>query len=194
MEASPFLKMKNCVQTGEKPFRQFSIGDLRLIISGIGKGNAAIAASYAINVIGAGELFNIGAAGSTTPLLAVGEIRQISKIVEYDRVDIPKTTPVIHNPDTIEGFPSAVLATQDKPVITPEDRESVSAVAELVDMEGAGFAHACRLLGAHGWLFKIVTDTPEHGSSNAIIENIKKTRDTLFNFFMDDVMKNRGRL
>ena len=101
-----------------------------------------MAASYLIYKYNIQTLLNIGAAGSTVSDFDISDIFQINKIIELDRIDIKNYKPVIYETNTIESFENTTLATQDKPVISKDNRKNVSQFAQLVDMEGAGFIHA----------------------------------------------------
>ncbi|MFH0976056.1 MAG: hypothetical protein V1874_09770 [Spirochaetota bacterium] len=189
IESEPFVKGLCLEQIENKPFGIYSGDRYYLVNAGIGKANAAMAASYLIYKYNTKIIFNIGAAGSTTTGKKLGDIFHIEKAVEYDRPKIFSKGIRILEPDMLEGFSTATLATQDKPVISPQDRLDISIHADLVDMEGASVIQACRLFGARCFLFKIVTDTPLHEEAD-IIKNVKNTAVKMFEFFKAAVLKN----
>ncbi len=188
LEARPFLDASGVQRLEKKPFPVFRHDDFNIIISGIGKANSAMAASYLIYKYGIQHMFNLGAAGAAAEGFSVGEIFQITSILEYDRPSLISMKPRYFKPDLFGDFKKATLATQDRAVVSAAFRKDVAEKAQLVDMEGASFVQACRLFGSRSYLFKIVTDTPEHTADRDIIDNIKKTRSDLYNFFMKEII------
>ena len=181
-EAAPFIHGLSLVEIENNPFKIYHNNNIYLIISGIGKSNAAIAVTYLIMKYKIMSIFNIGAAGSTVNEIKVSDIFHISSIVEWDRPRLSDKGIRIKKPDMLDGFSTAVLCTRDRPVVMRSERDEVSVYAELLDMEGAAVLHACRLFDAKCYLFKIVTDTPEHENSGIIMKNIKKTAQAMYEF------------
>jgi len=161
---------------------------LYLIISGIGKANAAMACTYLIQRYHPVCLCNAGAAGTVSASYRLGECRHITKIIEPDRPELRTGVYHAHIPDVIDGFPTATLATQDKAVRNPAEKERIAPDAQLVDMEGASVVQACRQFHVKCYLFKFVSDTPDHDTSGDIERNIALYRDTFFCFFYDKVL------
>ena len=188
IEADPFLTGLNLHKITSSPIPAYKNSDFLLIVSGIGKCNAAIAATYSICSHDTHRIFNLGAAGSTTDRFRVGQIVHINKVLEQDRPHLLNNKERTFEPGLLEGYPMATLATQDIPVTSPEARASLSHAADLVDMEGAAVVQACQKMHVPVYLFKIVTDTPAHDRDIEIIENVKKTRQVLFDFFLKNLM------
>jgi adenosylhomocysteine nucleosidase len=189
IEAKAFIKGLSLEQKEKAPFGILSDNRIFLIISGIGKANAAMAASYLVSKYNTEIIFNIGAAGATSTEIKTGDIFHINKVVEYDRPRLIKKGVRILKPDVLKGFKYATLATQDRPVIEPAHREEISAHADLVDMEGASVIQACRLFRAKCYLFKVVTDTPDHREID-IIKNVYATAGKMFEYFMEKILIN----
>jgi len=185
LEASPFIDSGMFVCIEEKPLPVYKHESVYLILSGIGKGSAAIAATYLILKYQPEIMFNIGAAGSTTEDFKLGDILHVDSVIDYDRPKLIGSKPRYLKPEVLEGYRTAILATQDVAVVSAEERDKVGKLASLVDMEGAAFVQACRTFKVKNYLFKIVTDTPAHTVDNQIIENIKNTRDLLYRFFVE---------
>jgi adenosylhomocysteine nucleosidase len=188
IESERFIKGFDMSGIEDKPFEIYNINMIYLIISGIGKANAAMAASYLIWKFKIKNIYNIGAAGSTGLNYKLGEIYHINKVIEYDRPRLIKKSLRILEPDCLTGFSMASLATQDRPVIDTAQRKKMSEYADLVDMEGAAVIQACRLWNTKCYLFKFITDTPEHAEEN-IIKNIDKIGKKMFEFFKTRVLK-----
>ncbi len=188
LEAAPFIEsgLFTCIE--EKPLPVYQYKSAILILSGIGKASAAIAATYMITKYKTEIMYNIGAAGSTSKNFNLGDILHIDSVIDYDRPTLVGSKPRYLKPEILTGYKAVTLATQDVAVVSAEEREKVGRLASLVDMEGAGFVQACRTFKVKNYLFKIVTDTPAHTVDNQIIENIKNTRDLLYQFFITDFL------
>lgn len=193
LEAKPFLKGLSLHKAEKNPFPIFINNDFLLIISGIGKSNAAIATSYSILKYKTDYMFNIGAAGSTKMDIGIGEIFHIDRVIEYDRPRLKDKSQRLIKPDILKGFKTTSLSTQDRPIIDLSEREKVSKFANLVDMEGASVIQACRIFNVICYLFKIISDTPQHNNSIDIASNIKMVRDGMFNFFIEKIQNNLPR-
>jgi nucleoside phosphorylase len=159
-----------------------------LIISGIGKANAAMAAFYCCGQFSPDILVNAGAAGSVDRAFPLGECYHVTRIVEYDRPDFSTGDPTIFHPSAVKGFQTATLATQDKPVILPGDRKNVSEIADLVDMEAASVVQACEKQRTPCLVFKYVTDTPDHTEDGDIVNHIRNYREQFFDFYINSVV------
>ncbi len=188
LEAKPFVSGLGLEQLCEKPFLVFKNAHQVLIISGIGKTHAAGAACYGFLGFSPKTVINIGAAGALDTKHPAGAIYQADKIIEHDRPDIFSGKPVFHSPDQMDGIDTAVLATGDRPVIAPEDRKRLSALAELVDMEAASVVQTCRTLNVPCHVFKIISDDPGHTAGTDIVYNIKIFRQKLFDFYNASIL------
>lgn len=188
LEAKPFIKNLKLKKTGREPFEQFSRDDFQLIISGIGKTNAAAATTFCCREFKPACVVNMGAAGATDHSYPVGAIFHIDRIIEYDRPRFFSGKPFVHKPDRLKGFSIASLASGDRPVIEPEDRKVISAQASLVDMEAAAVVQACKIFQTTCYVFKFVSDTPGHTRVIDILKNIRKYREPLFDFFMESII------
>jgi len=188
LEAKPLILGLGLTVLEKQPFRVFEKGRIRLIISGIGKTNAAIACTHLIHTGNPSFLCNLGAAGATVKGFDLGDCFQVNRIIEPDRPDLDTGFPCEHVPEYLEGFPSLTLATQDRPVLTARERRKVSLLAQLVDMEGASIGQACRQYGKPCYLFKFVSDTLDHYHGLDIRTNISLHRDAFSRFFIREVL------
>lgn len=174
LEAKPFIDSLLLELYTQEPFEAYKHGHIRLVISGIGKADASMAATWLILTEHPVEIFNLGAAGAMNHTHALGETLHICQVIEPDRPILGTERFHKHIPDILQAFPTAVLATQDKPVILPEERERIAAFARLADMEGAAVVQTCRRFKIPCYLFKFVSDTPEN---HRIRENIESCRE-----------------
>ena len=188
LEAKPFVLGMSLKQRRKKPFAVFQNDHILLIISGVGKANAAMATGYVCDKYHPVWICNLGAAGATDVSHPRGEIFHINKIVEYDRHELTTRKPCIHNPDVLNGFQTATLSTSDMAVLAVDERKKISMNADLIDMEGASVAQACRTFNTKCFIFKFVSDTPDHARSEDIVENIRWHRSFFYEFFMRSVL------
>ena len=188
MEAKPLIQGLALERTNDPFFPLFRKPGTVLIISGIGKSNAAMAAFHLSSFYKPDRILNAGAAGAAAYGFSLGDVFQINHIVEYDRPDFETGKPHLYVPQIIEGFRDESLATQDKPVISPEFRDEVSRQAHLVDMEAASVAHALSKFQIPFFCFKFVTDTPEQYEEAQIVRNIKRFRDIFCRFLLTEVL------
>ena len=188
LEAKPFVLGMSLEQRQKKPFALFQDDHILLIISGVGKANAAMATGYLCDKYHPDWVCNLGAAGATDVSHSLGEIFHINKIVEYDRHELTTRKPCIHTPDILNGFQTATLSTSDMAVLAIDERKKISMNADLIDMEGASVAQACRTFNTKCFIFKFVSDTPDHARSEDIVENIRWHRSFFFEFFMRSVL------
>jgi adenosylhomocysteine nucleosidase len=188
LEAQPLARALGLKATVKKPFRIYSGGAYTLIISGIGKAHAAMAATHLVTVCGARTILNAGAAGALSRELPLGGSYQVTRAAEPDRPKIFGRGMRTLVPDLLEGFPGATLATQDRPMVTPGERRDAERYAQLADMEGAAVIQAARLYGARCYLFKFVSDTPDHKSDFDIVANIRRLRGGFAEFLAAEVL------
>ncbi len=188
LEAKPFVLGMSLEQSRKKPFSVFQNDNIFLIISGIGKANAAMATGYSCYICKPTCICNLGAAGATDFSHPLGEIFHINKIVEYDRHELTTRRPCIHNPDILNGFQTATLSTSDMAVLDPDERKKISMNADLIDMEGASVAQACRKFNTKCFIFKFVSDTPDHARDEDIVGNIRLHRSFFYEFFIRSVV------
>ena len=184
IESTPFSVFEKA-RAENKPFEK---GRIVLVISGIGKANAAMAAFYCCQTFHPALICNLGAAGATVDSFAPGDILHITEAIEYDRPELRSQKPHVHTSHTLEGFPVAKIATQDTPVVDSNKRKEIASFAKLVDMEAAPIIQACDKFQTKCVIFKFVSDTPVHTHVDDIIMNIKQYRTPFYDFFQNAVM------
>jgi adenosylhomocysteine nucleosidase len=190
LEAKPFVQRMSLKQTRKAPFYLFQNQQVLLLVSGIGKANAAMATAYCCLAFKPFLIFNLGAAGAARFGYDLGEIFHIRKIVEPDRSDMKTGKPCVHQPDLLEGFKTAKLATIDQAVLDPKKRQEIARNADLLDMEGASVVQTCRKFESRCFLFKFVSDTPDHTRDQDIVDHIRRYRQGFYEFFADAVIPN----
>ena len=161
LEAAPLLDILQLSQIEKEPCPLYRRGGIVLAIAGIGKANAAIAATYCCATFRPGWVLNVGAAGATDSRCPLGGFFHVTRTFEPDRPGLRSGEPYVQTPEVLQGFAEATLATHDRPIITREDRKRVSVYASLVDMEGAAIVQAAHRFGVYCALFKFVSDTTD---------------------------------
>ena len=157
--------------------------DYRLILSGVGKTNAAAAAMLAI-ASGADRVLNFGVAGGLTPQTKIGTFWQICRAVQYD-FDLSKingtqigTLDEYQTPyfplQTGGRFLSATLATADSFACGDDDMNLLKSLhADIRDMEGAAVAHIAFAAGVPCFMFKSISDNAREKSVREYRENLQ---------------------
>ena len=188
LEAKPFIGGLSLTRLESKPFPVYRNKNHILIISGIGKANAAMACAFSCLKFAPSCIVNLGAAGATGERDALGKPLHVKMAFDYDRPQFKTKSPHKLIPEIFEGFPYAKIATLDRPVTDPAERKQLSKTADLIDMESASVIQACKKFKTKCYIFKFVSDTPEHTRDNDIVENIKIYRNTFFSFFRESVL------
>jgi adenosylhomocysteine nucleosidase len=188
LEAKPFVQEMSLKQIPDSPFIVFRNPEVQLLVSGIGKANAAMATAYLCTVFNPALIFNLGAAGAARFGYGLGEIFHIHEVVEPDRPDLKTGKLCIHKPDLMEGFKTAKLATSDRAILDPINRQAIARNADLLDMEGASVVQTCRKFESRCFLFKFVSDTPDHKRDQDIVDHIRRYRQRFCEFFVDTVI------
>jgi adenosylhomocysteine nucleosidase len=189
LEAKPFVAGMSMEEIEKKPFAIFRHDNIVLAISGIGKANAAIATAFCCQRFNPAAVCNLGAAGAADFSHPLGGAFHVTKIIEHDRPELSSQRPTIHQPDVLDGFKTATLSTSDRAILDPEERRQVSRDAELMDMEGASVAQACKMFGTKCYVFKFVSDTPDHTEDKDIIKNIRQYRTPFYEFITRSVIR-----
>lgn len=168
--------------------------DAFVVVSGVGKSNAAAATQLAIQETGTKRIFNLGVSGGLDPVMKVGEIYEVADAVQYDfdLVQINGTemgtlnerdTPFI--PCRAEGrFAAKTLGTGDRFNDSADDSALLKKLgASLRDMEGAAIAHVCETAGVEFVSYKCISDVEGSGSMpEQYMENLKKCLEVLSEF------------
>ncbi|MDQ1330577.1 MAG: adenosylhomocysteine nucleosidase [Thermodesulfobacteriota bacterium] len=188
LEAKPFIGGLSLTRLEQKPFSVYRNKNHILIISGIGKANAAMACAYSCLKFAPSCIVNLGAAGATGERVALGEPLHVKMAFDYDRPQFKSKSPHKLIPEILEGFSYAKIATLDRPVTDPAERKKLSTTADLIDMESASIIQACRKFKTPCYVFKYVSDTPKHTMDNDIVENIRKYRNVFFSFLQESVL------
>jgi len=187
-EAAPFLQALELKEIKKGRMVLFEGNGILLVLSGIGKTNAAIATTYCCATFGPRCILNLGAAGAAKTSLRMGDVFHVTEVVEWDRPLFSRKGLRLHHPHVLPGFREATLATQDRPVITPDCRAEIGPFADLVDMEGAAVVQTAHRFETPCFLFKFVSDTPDHPGDIDIMECIGLHGTAFCRFVADSVI------
>lgn len=145
--------------------------DAAVVVSGVGKSNAAAAAQVALSLFSLSRIINIGVSGGLRSSMSVGEIYAVESAVEYD-FDLAtlngtevgtlneRNSPYIPL-SVADGnrLPTAILGTGDR---FSDDDTDIPLLTRLGiglrDMEGAAIAHVCETAGIPCLSWKCVSD------------------------------------
>ena len=162
---------------------QFSGTEFVLVLSGVGKDNAASAAMLALT-LGADTLVNFGVAGGLTADKKIGSVFRIRKAVEIDfDLSAINHTPVgthnerndpfftlAHAPSSV--FSDGIVATADRFACGDDDRELLDRLgADIREMEGAAVAHVAANADVPCYMFKAISDNAGENSPNEYAVN-----------------------
>ncbi|MBO5328231.1 MAG: 5'-methylthioadenosine/S-adenosylhomocysteine nucleosidase [Clostridia bacterium] len=190
-EAAPLLKHVKIEREYKIGVKRIIVGKLfekqvGVVICGVGKVNAACGAQYAIDVLGADVIINIGVAGGLNSSLKVGETYCISHAVQYDfdLVQLNGTPMGTLNEfeerflplSTVNLYPLKKLGTGDRFNDDIKDYELLSKdmCADIRDMEGGAIVQACIHANVKVYSFKTISDLANSGSTtDQFLENLK---------------------
>lgn len=208
-EAAPIVaKMTSLdekVISGRKVYKGRLFGEkTAVLVSGVGKVNAACGAQIAIDKLKAEVIINIGVAGGLNGKMKVGEIYSISEVVQYDFDLTQLNGTKIGTLDECEEnflplkapscYPLKKLATADRFNDDKNDFKLITKVlgTEIRDMECGGIAQACMHAGIPLYSFKIISDLAGSGSTTEqYLENLSLCFKTL-NRELDNIVKVTG--
>lgn len=163
-----------------------------VVVSGVGKVNAAAGTQLAIALLAAKTIINVGVAGGLDPSLAVGSVYCAVRAVEYD-FDLSKVngssvgthderdTP-FYELAKAEGYPAATVATGDRFTDDASDFEFLRKTfgAAVRDMELGAIAHVACRAGVDVYSFKAITNVVGQGAmTSQYKDNLPRCLDVL---------------
>ena len=157
-----------------------------LVVSGIGKSNAAAATQMALQ-LGAEVVVNVGVAGGLDPAMNVGDLYEIEHAVQYDfDLSAVNGTSIgtLNEYDTpyiplspVGKLPLMSIGTGDRFSDSDVDNDLLHNVLGccLRDMECAAVAHVCHAAGVRCVAFKCVSDVRGKGAmTGQYVDNLKR--------------------
>ena len=148
-----------------------------VIVSGVGKVNAACGAQYAIDCLSADIIINLGVAGGLNNSVEIAKTYAVSAAVQYD-FDLTQLngTPIgtldeckdNYLPLSVaEGFDRRKVGTGDRFNDNPDDHRLLTEVlgADIREMELGAIAQVCMHAGVKCYSFKTISDLAGSGST-----------------------------
>ena len=131
---------------------------LPILVTGVGKVNAAVAVSVTISDQRPGSLINLGTAGALRPGLSGSHV--IAKVTQHDLDDAALFSLTgLHFGEHFDTAPEGLtLTTGDAFIADPAARDRLAQHADLVDMEGYAIVKAATAAGIPITLVKQVSD------------------------------------
>jgi len=145
------------------------------LVTGVGKVRAATATTWAAMAHRPSVILNLGTAGALRPGdLAAGLVHEIGTVLQHDVNGraIARLVGSDPSPRIELGDSGLVLATGDRFISSPADRDALAEHAHLVDMEGYAVAASATRLGVPVRLAKTVSDDAGHGAAAAWSESL----------------------
>lgn len=163
------------------------------LIMGVGKVRAATATTWACLELRPGAILNVGTAGGLRPdEVHPGVVYEVGSVVQHDVngraiAALIGTDP---SPRLELSSTTTILATGDRFIASPEDRDALALRAHLVDMEGYAVAAVATRLGTPVRLAKTISDDAGHeaaGSWSAALSGAS----TLLGQWLNEVLRQR---
>lgn len=192
-EAKNVIEKVGAVEKKAKNGKKLYFGTIEnsnfvLIISGIGKVNAALSTQFLIDNFPIDYIVNFGSVGGIFGKAEICAYYAVDKCCQYDfDLSALDNVPVGYiqdfdtvyfypNTDKLKFLPTAALASSDRFTVKDADINTVSDLkCTIFDMEGGAIAQVCTANGKAFYIFKGVTDV--HGSGNdknTFYENLNK--------------------
>jgi adenosylhomocysteine nucleosidase len=143
------------------------VSELPVLVTGIGKVNAAIALSTILGEFSPSRIVNLGTAGALKEGLSGTLV--VGRVIEHDFDDAAlfELTGLHFGEELDLGDHGPTLATGDLFVSDPGTRSQLAARADLVDMEGYAIARAAQTAGVPVTLVKQVSDSADDNAGKS---------------------------
>lgn len=163
-EAEPIIKGLQLDRDGTNPFEAYISRDFALVVSRVGKVNAAGATSYGIAKYKPKTIYNVGMANSLHYDLQYSNIIAVSAVFQTDAY-LPFTDEKynyfasgIALSTDISQYKAGILATSDSYVDDNEIKKMLSKSFHLADMEGYAVARIAALNEIPCSIYKVIGD------------------------------------
>jgi adenosylhomocysteine nucleosidase len=156
------------------------VHELPILVTGVGKVNAAIAVTTILGKHRPSRIVNLGTAGALRDGVAGTHV--ISTVLQHDLNDsaiFDMTGIHFGAPISLDSGDGSVLATGDRFVSKPEVRERLAKDAHLVDMEGYAVARAAGWAGIPVTLVKEVSDQAGDQAAKSWSETLDECAESL---------------
>lgn len=179
-EAQPFIKELQLELASSVPFLTYANTKIAVVISNIGKVNAAGATSYGIAKFAPDVIYNIGLAASLHHDLQYSDIVAIKSAFQCD-VYLPFTDQKysyfasgVGLATDISRYKAGVLATGDSFVDDPEISRILSKSFHLADMEGYAVARIAQLNNIPCHMYKVIFDHAAESAQKDFFDTLEQ--------------------
>jgi len=156
------------------------VHELPILVTGVGKLNAAIAVTTILGKHRPSSVVNLGTAGALRDGITGTHV--VSTVIQHDLNDaaiFDLTGIHFGAPLSLDAGEGIVLATGDRFVSDAELREQLAKDAHLVDMEGYAVARAARWAGVPVTLVKEVSDQAGEQAAKSWTETLDDCAESL---------------
>jgi len=186
-EARPLLVELAAQELTDQPFKSFAFPPResrpggRVVISGMGRDQAAAATEYAIATLGATHLVNVGICGTLSSSFKPGDLCRVREVADGDSLFLGNTAPSLplHLVGAWGNLVPARLASVSEPVFGGERRDRLAVHADVVDMEGYAIARICAQHSLPCYLLKGVSDLADAAGRAALHRNLASVSEAL---------------
>ena len=142
----------------EEEATHLHVSELPVLVTGIGKVNAAVALATILGEYSPASVINLGTAGALRDDVVGTQV--IGRVIQHDLDDsaLFRLTGLHFNEPIDLAEQGPTLATGDAFIADPQTRARLAAHASLVDMEGYAVARAARAANVPVMLVKQVSD------------------------------------
>jgi adenosylhomocysteine nucleosidase len=193
-EARPLLDRVQAVPVEDATFPIFSarIADVPLLIAigGMGMPAAAAACRHLVQRHHVDTILNVGICAGLADHMTMGTLYTVDAAFMADTfLSDTESSPVGEPVTAWPGIAAKRLGSVSEPLFDATRREAIAAQCDLVDMEGAAVARACRELGVTCHLLKGVSDDARPGSRDTLLKQLKPVSERLAAQVIQDIAK-----
>jgi len=176
-EAAPLIDLLKAEAVEQKRPRtwSFALADGRrgvLAVSGMGPAKAETTTEKLVVDYGAHHILNVGICGALRDDLPVTSLCWISHATATSRPDQPWTAPEAPPLPPWGNLPARRLVTSPVPVFSKAERRKLSALGDVVDMEGAAVAEVAARHDRPCTLLKGISDHADGKGPVVLLQNI----------------------
>jgi adenosylhomocysteine nucleosidase len=158
---------------------------------GVGKVNAAIAATLALAELSPDLVVNYGTCGRISA--GLGGLVEVARVVQRDMMAMPLAprgvTPLMAEEVELASGHGAVLCGTGDSFVTASDPWLTESRVDVVDMELFAIAKACRQFGVAWRAFKFITDDANDFAHEEWTANVSSGEDLFWAALQDKVIK-----
>ncbi len=190
LEAAPFLRrFEPAIDPAASPSPGgYEWGDTVAAVCGMGRAAAAEGTRRLIDRYRPEGILNLGIAGALTSI-PIGGVRRVAKVTGWPEAE---GITLDHPLPGFDDIPVARLVTAPRPVFDDGLRRRLSALGDMVDMEGVEVARVCRAGAVPLAMIKCISDTAGDGERALLRENLEAMAEKLAGLAWERLAPRRG--